>query len=160
VASRTVLVAGPCHACGREVSHRYKAHLVPARQYCDNACRHRDAQAVDHGDGTCSPAVASCRRVGLSPCGVGHGAWFCYQEGCRCPACTDANRLGNLRLRMRRYVARAAGEEVPAPHGSVSAYTNHGCRCDPCRDGHRHRIAVSRRRTCRCRACVRATVPA
>ncbi len=78
-----------------------------------------------------------------------HGTRSRYNnQGCRCQACREANRLDTAEDRARRRVALGSAE---VEHGTKSTYTNHGCRCEECRvanaatcRAYRERRAVSR----------------
>lgn len=52
-----------------------------------------------------------------------------YVLGCRCRDCTDANRL----------YQRGLKDKTPPNHGTISAYRNFACRCEPCKAAGRAR---------------------
>lgn len=66
-----------------------------------------------------------------------HGKEPTYRHGCRCQACTEANRLGGLARRRKRGVrpAEQYRDELRAAaslrHGIRARYVK-GCRCDAC----------------------------
>lgn len=74
------------------------------------------------------------------PEGVPHGSASTYSNHkCRCDECREAARLRAIEVRARRFAKRVLieGRLVAAhlphkSHGTVGAYTNHGCRCDTC----------------------------
>ncbi len=68
------------------------------------------------------PRAATCRPCRDRRLAARHGTATKYQLGCRCPACTDANR-------------RAYHERIGqgAPRHGYSGYVNYRCRCDVCR---------------------------
>lgn len=60
-----------------------------------------------------------------------------YEDGCRCPVCTEAHRVRITRRRNERRAGRVLvdGRLVAwqAPeHGRRSTYSNWGCRCVLC----------------------------
>ena len=87
---------------------------------------------------------------------VVHGNRSTYtNHGCRCAACTDAQRIYQQNLREKR---RRTDCDKPVPHGSANAYTNYGCRCDACRAAWRDvkRVTVQRKRDAVLRAVQRS----
>ena len=58
---------------------------------------------------------------------IEHGTRSRYTWGCRCAACTQANRDHMATLRLR---------SEPPTH-SASGYQNFGCRCSICTEAHR-----------------------
>jgi Sigma-70, region 4 len=94
-------------------------------------------EAVDLGLAPDSLAGAFY-ELGLkfAPASPLHGTPYRYGRGCRCEKCSKAVR----QQRLRRY------QQEPPQHGTESAYSNWGCRCDPCRAAgskanRRHRLA-------------------
>lgn len=63
-----------------------------------------------------------------------------YNRGCRCDECRAIATAKSAARKWRRILRTVTGENgkpyaVDAPnHGTVSTYTNWGCRCDPCRE--------------------------
>lgn len=56
-----------------------------------------------------------------------HGTWLGYAwRYCRCPDCTEAQRLYQ-RQKMDNRLPHLAPE-----HGKYTTYSNWGCRCTPC----------------------------
>ena len=57
-----------------------------------------------------------------------------YVQGCRCDACTLANTEHHRQWRGGRRARLALGIDTPdaIQHGTISSYTNYGCRCIPC----------------------------
>lgn len=56
-----------------------------------------------------------------------HGTRYVYVNyDCRCPDCTEANRVYCKGARQRR------SKMEPPEHGTVSSYRNYVCRCGPC----------------------------
>lgn len=72
------------------------------------------------------PQRSTARRVIDHP-GILHGSRSLYRKGCRCAACTDAQRAYHADWTQRRR-AKAGSPE----HGTRSRYQK-GCRCDDCR---------------------------
>lgn len=77
-----------------------------------------------------------------------HGTGHAYNLGCRCEVCRKAHSKrvapAVLRNREKRWAERVTDDTGhlvhPDPyggHGSVTAYTGCGCRCDICRAGMR-----------------------
>lgn len=60
-----------------------------------------------------------------------HGKYSTYVGGCRCPECTEANRLYHTAQRARRRANPALADA--AGHGKATTYANYSCRCDACR---------------------------
>ena len=60
-----------------------------------------------------------------------HGCTATYDSGCRCPDCTEANRLKAVRTRQDR-ARRLRADPSLAEHGQQATYCNWGCRCLPC----------------------------
>lgn len=54
-----------------------------------------------------------------------------YNNGCRCPECTEANTANGRRHQLVR-VAKLARQPQLATHGVGSTYRNWGCRCPEC----------------------------
>ena len=52
-----------------------------------------------------------------------HGTRHRYNQGCRCPECTEV---------IREYMRGLKKKEAPH-HGTASGYMNYGCRCDRCK---------------------------
>ena len=76
--------------------------------------------------------------------GAVHGTASTYRSvfyRCRCKACTKANRD-----RHRQETAELHGRVEDAPHGTSTAYSNWGCRCDACKAAYRIRNAANRAR--------------
>jgi hypothetical protein len=71
-----------------------------------------------------------------------HGASGYRTYGCRCEICTADNTERARKERAARYAKRVlvAGVLVAVDahlsHGSVTTYTNWGCRCRPCGSAH------------------------
>jgi hypothetical protein len=67
-----------------------------------------------------------------------HG-YSAYRHGrCRCPVCTETQRM-----RMAAFRARAFAQGLPPGdprHGTDSAYSNYGCRCPACVRTHSQRM--------------------
>ncbi|SEF34349.1 hypothetical protein SAMN05421837_107332 [Amycolatopsis pretoriensis] len=91
-----------------------------------------------------------------------HGTAHGYKNvGCRCVACSEANRAAARDERHRRYARRLLVDGVwVAPvaaerHGRVTTYNAWGCRCEPCTgaaSAERQRLArvrAERQRTAR-----------
>lgn len=68
-----------------------------------------------------------------------HGDSRRYQLGCRCPACTSANRD-----RLAEWRDRVRGSAPSHVHGSVNGYTNWACRCAECTEAMRVHMADRR----------------
>lgn len=94
------------------------------QRYCSPACRN-----------AANNAKAKARPVADDE----HGKRIGYARGCRCQACRDynANYSRQVRARQpkgpRKRRSDAGTKRGPTPHGTVSGYTFHGCRCDACR---------------------------
>jgi hypothetical protein len=62
-----------------------------------------------------------------------HGSHARYVAGCRCQACTAANRVYHAgRKRQRKAYVAVNGMPDSVVHG-YSTYANWGCRCAVCR---------------------------
>lgn len=59
-----------------------------------------------------------------------HGTPSAYNRGCRCPECTEVQRVRMAASRERMY-AQGLPEDDPR-HGRYSTYVNWGCRCEAC----------------------------
>lgn len=70
--------------------------------------------------------------------GLKHGTTGGYQDyGCRCFACTDANRLDCQRRRKAKIAQRLADDPDRYVHGKLATYTMAGCRCSVCKETNR-----------------------
>jgi hypothetical protein len=67
-----------------------------------------------------------------------------YARGCRCPGCTEANRIVQRGIKERR-VARYRAGLVTITHG-VGGYSNWDCRCAVCREAWRNYLRARRNR--------------
>jgi hypothetical protein len=71
-----------------------------------------------------------------------------YNKGCRCDECRTISTQKAAARKWRRILRTVAGENgkpyaVHAPrHGTLSTYTNWGCRCDPCRVANRVKCSL------------------
>lgn len=67
------------------------------------------------------------------------GSGAMYNRGCRCEPCKARHRERMTEGNKRRWAQRVTGANGDwfaasvLDHGTSSAYTNWGCRCDPCR---------------------------
>lgn len=86
-------------------------------------------EAAYNGDGDLSEAVAPI--VAML-----HGSRSTYAYGCRCPECAAANAEYQRSKAKVRLAAKLAADPDSAPHGTVSTYTNYGCRCESCTEVH------------------------
>lgn len=68
---------------------------------------------------------------GPKPKPLRHGTRYAYVRGCRCDACTTANRMDTYAA--RRLYRRQEKDPNDPRHGSINFYRNYGCRCDRCR---------------------------
>lgn len=64
-----------------------------------------------------------------------------YKSGCRCPACTEAQRVKQNGL----VAELAARPRDQVPHGRYG-YSNWSCRCEVCRAAWSHLMALTRAR--------------
>lgn len=71
-----------------------------------------------------------------------HGHVQCYNAGCRCELCSEANNKRIADLRKRR--VQTPKDPNDARHGTRSFYVNHGCRCERCAEAHRLACAKER----------------
>lgn len=60
-----------------------------------------------------------------------HGRMSTYLAGCRCTPCNNAHNVAQAQRVQRRKI-RLQADPTLARHGSVSTYTNWGCRCTLC----------------------------
>lgn len=72
---------------------------------------------------------------------IEHGKRSTYtHRGCRCQACTVANREGCAEQVAKRFSGRTRVDgrwfHPDAIHGTVSGYRNWGCRCGECTAAH------------------------
>lgn len=75
--------------------------------------------------------MARSPRVPPPPGSPRHGKRCTYTAyHCRCPLCTEANRIGCEQAKRKRE-QRSLAPDDPR-HGDPSTYTNWGCRCQPC----------------------------
>jgi hypothetical protein len=58
-----------------------------------------------------------------------HGNNARYNDGCRCRACKDGHAVYEELYRIRS----AALPDSFIAHGTLGAYDNYKCRCDPCK---------------------------
>lgn len=85
-----------------------------------------------YGDG---PAA---RRARQTHCKRGHPLsgtnLYITKNGTRhCRTCSRDRARENMRKRRAESTARlAAGDDSQVPHGTISGYFNHGCRCPEC----------------------------
>lgn len=74
-----------------------------------------------------------------------HGRRYLYTNyHCRCPLCTEANRVGCAEAKARR-AQRTLAPDDPR-HGDASTYSNWGCRCKPCTDAQTERCKPYQRK--------------
>lgn len=64
-----------------------------------------------------------------------HGTYARYQQGCRCDHCRQANALAMAMFKEARLKKFQANPDM-VEHGTLSAYKNYNCRCEPCRLAH------------------------
>lgn len=93
--------------------------------------------------GTCRTSVGGvCQHLET----VEHGNYSTYtNHGCRCDLCYEVNRAYKRkrylqtstaeRRRLRTIRCKRTGGPCThdVEHGNYSTYSNHGCRCEPCR---------------------------
>lgn len=63
-----------------------------------------------------------------------HGHVQCYNAGCRCDECKQANTERNYKSRKAREAKQLDPQD--SRHGTDNLYTNFGCRCEPCTKAH------------------------
>lgn len=73
-----------------------------------------------------------------------HGRATTYKNGCRCPACREANRVYQAAANKRRSEDPALADQ--AGHGKRSTYINYECRCTPCRNANTEALREQRKR--------------
>jgi hypothetical protein len=56
-----------------------------------------------------------------------HGRSGTITAGCKCDQCREASR------RKRALTRKRAEHKTPPAHGTLNAYQNYSCRCEPCR---------------------------
>jgi hypothetical protein len=71
-----------------------------------------------------------------------HGTYGGYTGGCRCEGCRAANTEYQRRARQLRLERGIPAEK----HGKDATYANWACRCLPCTEAHRSRVAADRSR--------------
>lgn len=82
-----------------------------------------------------------CSEYGRCTHPVPHGTYSGYtRHGCRCDGCREAARIYRRRYRTRSQFGSGKCVDrhetcphVDLEHGTMTSYTGHGCRCDPCR---------------------------
>ena len=63
-----------------------------------------------------------------------HGHVQCYNAGCRCEECKQANAERHYKERKKREAKTL--DPLDSRHGTYSFYTNFGCRCESCTVAH------------------------
>ena len=72
----------------------------------------------------------------------GHGRRSRYVAGCRCEACTEADR----EYQRARRAERAAIPDELKPHGTPRCYIHFGCRCEACTEAVRKALTARKKR--------------
>lgn len=71
---------------------------------------------------------------------IPHGTAHCYNLGCRCARCREANtaraRARRAYLRTQRLFVNGRWVSPFAEHGTLNGYGNWQCRCDLCTSVH------------------------
>src|ERR1700722_18882346 len=73
-------------------------------------------------------------------CGWGGGAWLCAGDGVQ--AMSETTNIPGLAPSWNP--GAVAHSQNRIPHGTVSSYTNNGCRCADCREALRLYVAARR----------------
>lgn len=72
-----------------------------------------------------------------------HGTVGCYDDGCRCDRCKEANAARKRNASASQKDQRVEVEGVfihpHAPHGTLRGYQYYGCRCGECKEANNER---------------------
>lgn len=78
-----------------------------------------------------------------------HGTTRRYRQGCHCQPCKTANAEKSAAQREVYRITAAVDPAAVPEHGTLTAYAQWGCRCDPCVE---HSRAYDRDRRARAKA--------